>query len=503
MAHAMRSTAGVWGLAAALVGVLAGQITSIFTGPSSSPMDAVGGFVIDLTPAPVKEWAVATFGTGDKVFLLIVIAVAVAVLGAVAGVLQRRTGWAGTVLLAGLGIGSGIIATTRATASPTSLIPGMIAALVAVSVLRWGVGRLRSIESAGTAVDEGPTRRLLMIGGAGVAVGGLGLAAVEGVVRPSAVDSPPIELPTPAATSTLPPGLEGNIPGLTPLRTPIEDFYRIDIALSFPRLEAEDWELEIDGMVRNPVKISFNDLLAMPMVERDVTLTCVSNPIGGPYVGSTRWQGVLVADIIRQADPEARAEQVLSSGADGFSASTPLGVLLDGRDAMIAVAMDGQPLTREHGFPARLLTPGLYGYVGATKWLEKLTLTTYAEAQAYWTQRGWGEQGPVKTATRIDVPGNDLSAGQTTIAGIAWATHRGIGKVEVRVDDGPWQEATLGEDVAVDYWRQWSLPWTADSGTHQITARATDGNGDLQTDTEQGVLPDGPTGYHVRTVRVS
>lgn len=493
----------MWGLAAALLGVLAGQLTSIVTSPSSSPMDAVGSFVINITPAPVKEWAIATFGTGDKVFLLIVIAVAVALLGWLAGILERRTGWAGAVLLAGLGVGSAIIAATQAPASPTSLMAGMVAALVAVLVLRWGINRVRALDQAANAASDDPNRRLFMIGAGGAALGGLGLAAVEAAVRPAAVGTPPVALPTPSVTSSLPAGLESEIPGLTPLRTPIEDFYRIDIALSVPRRSSEDWELVIDGMVRNPFTITFDELLAMPMVERDVTLTCVSNPIGGPYVGSTRWQGVLVADLIRQADPEARAEQVLSSGADGFSASTPLGVLLDGRDAMIAVAMDGQPLTREHGFPARLLTPGLYGYVGATKWLEKLTVTTFDEAQAYWTTRGWGEQGPVKTATRIDVPDNNLSAGEATIAGVAWATHRGIDKVEVRVDEGPWVEATLGEEVNDNYWRQWYLPWQAESGTHQISARATDGEGSLQTDAIQDVLPDGPTGYHVRTVQVN
>ena len=501
MALATRSTAGIWGLAAALVGVLTGQITSIFTGPSSSPMDAVGGFVIDITPPAVKDWAVSTFGTADKAFLLVVIAVAVAALGWLAGVAQRRTGWAGVLILGALGVGSGIIATLRPSSSTTSLIAGMVAALVAVSVLRWGIGRVVELDEATNADTDEPTRRLFMIGSAGVAVGGLGLAAVEGFIRPAAIGRPPIDLPTPQTTSSLPPGLQ--IDGLTPLRTPIEDFYRIDIAVSVPRREADDWELVIDGMVRNPYTITFAELLAMPMVERDVTLTCVSNPIGGQYVGSTRWQGVLVADILRKADPEARVEQVLSSGADGFTASTPLEVMLDGRDAMIAIAMDGEPLTRVHGYPARLLTPGLYGYVGATKWLEKLTLTTFDEAQAYWTNRGWGETGPVKTATRIDVPANQLDAGESVIAGVAWATHRGISKVEVRVDDGPWQEVTLSEDVNDDYWRQWKLPWNADKGTHQITARATDGKGAVQTDAIQDVLPDGPTGYHVRTVQVS
>ena len=466
-------------------------------------MDAVGGFVIDITPPAVKDWAVSTFGTADKAFLLVVIAVAVAVLGWLAGVAQRRTGWAGALILGVLGVGSGIIAMLRPSSSPTSIIAGMVAALVAVSVLRWGIGRLVALDEAANAVTDEPNRRLFMIGGAGVAVGGLGLAAVEGFIRPATVGRPPIDLPTPQATSTLPPGLETQLDGLTPLRTPIEDFYRIDIAVSVPRREADDWELVIDGMARNPYTITFDELLAMPMVERDVTLTCVSNPIGGPYIGSTRWQGVLVADIIRKADPEARVEQVLSSGADGFTASTPLDVMLDGRDAMIAIAMDGEPLTRVHGYPARLLTPGLYGYVGATKWLEKLTLTTFDESQAYWTNRGWGELGPVKTAARIDVPGNQLKAGEATIAGVAWATHRGISKVEVRVDDGPWQEATLGEEINEDYWRQWHLPWSAEKGTHQITARVTDGDGEVQTDAIQDVVPDGPTGYHVRTVQVN
>ncbi len=502
MTDSARGTAGLWGSAAALVGLLVGQLTSAITGPASSPMDAVGGLVIDQTPSALKEWAIATFGTANKTVLLLVIGVAVAALGWLAGWLQRRAGWAGAVLLAGLGVGSGIIAATRTTASPTSLIPGMLAALVAVLVLRWGLGRLKELEDSTDSRTAEPSRRLVMLGGAGAAVGGLGLLAVEGTVRPATVGRPPFELPTPRATSTLQPGLETRIPGLTPLRTPVPDFFRIDIALSIPRPETEDWVLTIDGMVRNPFTITFDELLAMPMVERDVTLTCVSNPVGGPYVGSTRWQGVLVADLLRRADPEPRAEQVLSHGADGFSASTPLDVLLDGRDAMIAIAMDGEPLTRVHGFPARLLTPGLYGYVGATKWLERLTITTFDEAQAYWTYRGWGERGPVKTSTRIDVPGNNLDAGPTTIAGVAWATHRGISKVEVRVDEGPWQEAELGKDVSDDYWRQWHLPWDAPSGTHQITARAVDGDGEVQTSAVQDVVPDGATGYHVRTVQV-
>jgi hypothetical protein len=240
----------------------------------------------------------------------------------------------------------------------------------------------------------------------------------------------------------------------------------------------------------------------MPMIERDITLTCVSNEIGGPYCGSTRWTGVRVSDLIERAQPSPGADQVLSASTDGFTASTPLAVLLDGRDAMIAVAMDGQPLPREHGFPARLLTPGLYGYVGATKWLKTLTVTTFAADKAYWTVRGWGERGPVKTATRIDTPHSRISAGDTVIAGVAWATHRGLSRVEVQVDGGSWQEAKLGPDVGLDYWRQWYLPWTAVTGSHRLAARAYDGAGVVQTSQVQGVLPDGPTGYHEVSVDV-
>ncbi len=487
--------AGVWGLAAALLGVLTGQLTSLLVGPAASPLDAVGSTVIDATPTPVKEWAVATFGTGDKAFLLVVISLAVAALGFAAGILERRRAWAGASLLALLGVTSGVIAALRPSVGLVGVVPGLVAAAVAVAILRFAMARMIPEEPS-----AGPERRAVLIGGAGVAVGGIGLLASESLVRPGATSRAPVALPTPSSPPTIGPGLETRIDGLTPLRTPIEDFYRIDIALSPPRLEPADWTLRIDGMVRNPYTITFDELLAMPTVERDITLTCVSNPIGGRYCGSTRWQGVLVADLIARADPEAGADQVLSMGNDGFSASTPLDILRDGRDAMIAIAMDGEPLTAEHGYPARLVTPGLYGYVGATKWLTRLEVTTFAEAQAYWTERGWSERGPVKTAARIDVPARQADAGEVTIAGVAWATHRGISKVEVRVDGGAWQEATLGTNVGLDYWRQWYLTTTLESGRHEIAARAYDGAGVVQDEQVRDVLPDGATGYHVRTV---
>jgi hypothetical protein len=262
------------------------------------------------------------------------------------------------------------------------------------------------------------------------------------------------------------------------------------------------WTLQVEGMVAAPFQLTWAELLAMPMIEHDLTLTCVSNEIGGPYCGSTRFTGVLVSDLLRRANPDAAADQVLSSSVDGFTASTPLAVLLDGRDAMIAIAMDGQPLTQVHGFPARLVTPGLYGYVGATKWLSKLKVTTFAADEAYWTVRGWSELGPVKTACRIDTPQNRVAVGPAVIGGVAWATHRGVGKVEVQVDSGPWVAAKLGPDVGLDYWRQWYLPWDAASGQHRLSARAYDASGLPQVAEVQDVLPDGATGYHVVEITV-
>lgn len=257
-------------------------------------------------------------------------------------------------------------------------------------------------------------------------------------------------------------------------------------------------------MVARPFSLSYAELLGMPLVEHDITLTCVSNEIGGPYVGSARWLGVRVADLLRRAGPLPGADQVLSAAVDGFTASTPLEVLLDGRTALVAVGMNGAALSRTHGAPARLITPGVYGFVGATKWLTRLTVTTFAQQQAYWTQRGWAERAPVKTATRIDTPspGASVAAGLVPFGGVAWATHRGISAVQLRVDDGAWQDARLGPDVGVDYWRQWSLPWQATPGEHRLTARAVDGDGRVQPEQVQGVLPDGPTGWHEIRLRV-
>lgn len=531
----MDRLAALVGVTSAGLGVAAGHLVAALTFPAASPLVALGGAVIDLTPTALREFAIRTFGATDKVVLTSVIVLVAAVLAGAAGAWGRRSLRSALLLVGGLGVVLIAAALTRPGAQVAYALPGAVAGLVGgaalVVQLRWAYGPRRAIPAVrvapepgeatpghgGTTLDLTPVearplaidRRTLFVESAGV-VAAAGLIGWVGsrVAGPggagtalapvSAVTLPPVASPPPA----VPAGLEASVPGVSPLVTPIGDFYRVDTALSVPRPDPTTWRLSIGGRVAHSYTLTMADLLAMPMVERDITLTCVSNPVGGPYVGSTRWTGVLVADLIRRADPEPGADMVLSRSVDGFTASTPLAVLLDGRDAMIALGMDGRPLTATHGAPARLLTPGLYGYVGATKWLTELTVTTFAADTAYWTARGWAAQAPVKTAARIDTPSGTVAAGPVPIAGVAWATHRGVGRVEVQVDDGPWQPATLGPDVGLDYWRQWYLPWQATPGQHTLKARAYDDSGQVQTAEVADVLPDGATGYPVATVTV-
>ena len=293
-----------------------------------------------------------------------------------------------------------------------------------------------------------------------------------------------------------------SIPSLSSYVTANDDFYRIDTALVVPRISSSSWSLRIHGMVDNEMTITLADLEARQSIERMVTLTCVSNPIGGDLVGNAVWTGYRLKDLLQEAGPNNKADMVLSSSRDAFTAGTPLDVLLDDRDAMLAVAMNGKPLPVEHGFPVRMVVPGLYGYVSATKWVTDLEVTRFAGATAYWTDRGWSERGPIKTATRIDTPRRTAAAGTVAIAGVAWAQHRGISRVEVRIDGGGWMDATLSEEYSRDTWRQWVLQWDAPAGDHVIEARATDSTGQVQTSDLAGTVPDGATGYAEASVSI-
>ncbi|SFK82853.1 DMSO/TMAO reductase YedYZ, molybdopterin-dependent catalytic subunit [Amycolatopsis sacchari] len=282
--------------------------------------------------------------------------------------------------------------------------------------------------------------------------------------------------------------------------TPNADFYRIDTALVLPQVPAEDWTLRIHGMVDRELTFTYADIRNRPLVERIITLCCVSNPVGGPYISTSRFLGVDLAELLREAGVREGAEQLFSTSADGFTAGTPVSTLLEpGRGAMLAIGMNGEPLPVEHGFPARLVVPGLYGYVSATKWVTDLELTTWDAKQAYWLQRGWAEQGPIKTESRIDAPNGHVAAGKVRVAGIAWAQHTGIDRVEVRLDGGPWQQAVLSAEVSTDTWRMWWAEVDAPAGSHSVAVRATDRDGYTQTDQIADVVPDGATGWHTIT----
>jgi DMSO/TMAO reductase YedYZ molybdopterin-dependent catalytic subunit len=315
-----------------------------------------------------------------------------------------------------------------------------------------------------------------------------------------------VRLPSPVtAAPPIPAGAELAVPGTASLLTANEDFYRIDTAVFLPNLNPGEWRLRVSGMVERPIEIGYAQLLELPMQESRITLACVSNPVGGEYISTATWLGYPVKKLLEWAKPLPGADMVLSKSSDGFTAGTPLEALTDGRDALIAVGMNGQPLPREHGFPARMVVPGLYGYVSATKWLVELELTRFDEVDAYWTQRGWGVRGPIKLSSRIDVPreGADLELGEVVVAGVAWHQHTGISAVQVSVDGGTWHDADLGAELSIDTWRQWKWTWNATPGAHTLRVRAINAEGDEQVETEQSVLPDGATGLHTIQVVVA
>ena len=355
---------------------------------------------------------------------------------------------------------------------------------------------------------SGPGRRRFLVV-SGVSAGGAALAALAGrelSARQSVTQArATLHIPRPAQPAPpLPAGTDLHIPGLSSFVTPGSSFYRVDTAIVLPEVDPQHWHLHIHGMVEREVTIGFADLLRRPLIEHYVTLTCVSNPVSGPYIGNAKWLGASLAALIRSARPMAGATQLLCTSVDGFTSGTPIEVVLDGRDALLAVAMNGTALPVEHGFPARMVVPGLYGYVSATKWVTDINVTTYAAQSAYWAQRGWSAQAPIKTESRIDVPagGSTVKPGRTAVAGVAWAQHKGIEAVEVRVDQGPWNRATLAAVPGIDTWRQWVWYWDAAPGSHVIEARATDVTGYTQTAAQVPVEPNGATGYPANTVTV-
>jgi len=315
-----------------------------------------------------------------------------------------------------------------------------------------------------------------------------------------------LRIPKPAQTVPgLPAGVNLDIPGLSSFITSNTSFYRVDTAIVLPQVDPSSWQLRIHGMVQREITLSFDDLIRMPLIEDYVTLCCVSNPVGGPYIGNALWLGVKLASVLRRAGIKAGADQLMCTSVDGFTSGTPVQTVMDGRDALLAVAMNGQPLPVAHGFPVRMVVPGLYGYVSATKWVTDINVTTFAGNYAYWAVRGWSQQAPIKTESRIDVPTGtgQIKAGKTAVAGVAWAQHKGIDAVHVRVDSGPWNLATLAAVPGLDTWRQWVYEWDATPGKHLIECRATDNTGYTQTGLDEPQEPNGATGYPMVQVAVT
>ncbi|WP_265446038.1 molybdopterin-dependent oxidoreductase [Flexivirga meconopsidis] len=495
--------AGVIGLLSVGVGLAAGGVVAALGDPATSPVLAVGSEVIDRTPTPVKDWAIEHFGTHDKLILLSSVTVAVLIVAIASGLLARSRLLVGVAVQVLMLLVAGYAVLARPFAALSDLLPTVCAGVVSLAAL---VGLFRV--TARPAGSAGASRRTFV-----AATGGTAALATLGVVGGRAITSSrsAIDVKLPAADApapALPAGLDRTVPGVTPLRTPNSSFYRVDTELSVPNLSASDWELTIDGDVENPYTISYSELLRRPLTERNITITCVSNPVGGKYAGGATWRGVLLKDLLAEArvkEPNRPDLQVLSTSFNGFTISTPLGAMTDDRGAMLAIGMNGAPLPRAHGFPARLITPGLYGMLGCTKWVTKLTVTTYADRKAYWTKRGWTTEGEIKPTARIDVPAAlaSVKPGRVLIGGTAWAQRRGVVAVQVSIDGGPWTAASLGPDVNVDYWRQWYYAWeTNKPGQHSVRARVIYGDNMIQTAARAGVFPSGSSGIEERVFLV-
>jgi DMSO/TMAO reductase YedYZ molybdopterin-dependent catalytic subunit len=578
------------GLLTAWVALGVAQLVAGLSRPQGSPVAAVGSVAIDNAPPAVKNFAISTFGSHDKLALVIGILVILAVFSAAIGVLAMHRlsyGFAGLGVFALIGV---LAALDQPKASPVDVLPTLIGAAVGAYTLyllvrtagglpsrttayqapaspATGRGRAgttapafdvpadpalahpapadpapadpaaadaaapepapaeptpvapapagaqvggavpASATPAGPPASWQPGRRGFLTASAiALAAGGIGVYAGRTLSERSNVSAAraSVRFPRPAHPAPpLPPGTDFDINGLSPFSTPNASFYRVDTALILPQVAPQTWRLRIHGMVEREINVSFDELLRRPLIENWMTLCCVSNPVAGPYIGNAKWLGASLASLLRTARPRAGADQLLCTSTDGFTSGTPIATVLDGRDALLAVAMNGTALPVAHGFPVRMVVPGLYGYVSATKWVTDIKVTTYAAEPAYWAQRGWSQQAPIKTESRIDVPNGPVKAGRTPVAGVAWAQHKGIDAVHVRVDRGPWEQAKLAAVPGIDTWRQWVWEWDATGGSHVIEARATDATGYTQTAQQEPPEPNGASGYPSITVNVS
>lgn len=477
--------AALTGLLAIVAALAAGHLVAAFVGLSASPYLAVGNAAIDLTPSWLKDFAVTTFGTYDKLVLLIGMAVVLAGVGVAAGLASRNSPTPGTVVAVVLGLVGVVAVLNRPDVGQLSLLAPLASIAAGVFVFRHlhretaqSETRRDFLITAGLAAAAGVAGQLF-----GSRTDVEGSRQAIGELKP-ATPAPEIPLNADFVKDGTPSFITGN-----------KDFYRIDTALSVPRIRAEEWTLRVHGMVERPTVLTFDEIRKRDLIEETVTLTCVSNEVGGPYISTAKFIGIKIGDVLREAGVKAGADQLFSTSDEGFTAGSPLDYVLE--HGLIAIGMNGEPLPAEHGFPARLVVPGLYGYVSATKWVTDLNVTTFAKEQGYWIPRGWATRAPIKTMSRIDRPkGLSKVRGRTVVAGTAWAQPKGVAKVEVRADGGPWQEAELGADVSDSTWRMWRIELDLKPGSHTVECRATDKSGFTQDQARLEPIPDGATGWH-------
>jgi len=520
-----RVRAAIAGVVAAAVALGGGELAAGLVGPESSPVLSVGAAAVDLSPRATTEFAISAFGSNDKLALLIGLLLVIAVAAGGLGLFSVRRRGVGVAGLAALGAVGAAAAVSRPGASLLAGVPSVVAAAAGIAALLLLLSRLPGSGAAvGTpaavtpadaadipaAAGEFERRRFVLAAGAaaGVAAIAAGAGSLIGGSRDVAQAREGLLVPAAATPSPLPGLADGaagfpEVEGLSPLLTPNASFYRIDTALRVPQIDPVGWSLRIHGRVDRELLLTFNDLAGRDdVIEADITLACVSNEVGGPLAGSARWVGVPLARLLQEAGVEPGADQVLTRSVDGWTCATPTMDCLNTPNAMLALAMNGEPLPLEHGFPVRMIVPGLYGYVSATKWLVDMELTTFGVSDAYWVQRGWDAIAPIQTFSRIDVPqpGRTVSAGTAAIAGVAHTGSEGISAVEVRIDDGAWARARLAPSTSTQLWRQWYLPWEAEQGIHVLTVRAVDTKGRTQSGDRYPPYPNASSGWH--SVRV-
>jgi DMSO/TMAO reductase YedYZ molybdopterin-dependent catalytic subunit len=492
-----RRYAALAGGVAALTGIAVSHALTALVHARATPVQAVAEQVIARTPGPVAETLIGVVGRKDKPILVATVTVAVIALGALAGVLAARRPWLGNLVLVAMAVVALLAVMAGPGFTPFAVLPLGAGTATWLVLLAW------LVDAAGPrAGDEAvdPGRRTFLLKAGGTAAVALVVAASGGLLGRArqSVEAARRALRLPVTAGTVPAGAQLGPTGTTSWRVPNDAFYRIDTALVVPTVDPAQWRLRIHGMVDRELTVGYRDLLQRRLTEAWVTLCCVSNPVGGDLIGNAWWSGVRIADLLAAAGVRPGPDAVKQTSKDGWTCGTPVEALTDDRNALLAVAMNGRPLPLEHGFPVRMVVPGLFGFVSATKWLVDLEVTRFADFTAYWTDRGWSAQAPVKTESRIEVPrsGAKLAAGRVRVGGHAWAQHTGIEQVEVRLDGHAWQPTELGRVPGNDTWVQWAATVEAPAGAHTLAVRATDRSGYTQTAARADVVPDGATGWH-------